>query len=62
VSAHIAAWWTQLWPNLIASLLWAAPGFTVHHLLMRRHVSTETAKQTKAITARIDAAQEAHRP
>lgn len=50
----IATWWSQISPNLQASILWAAPTFLAHHLSMRRHVSNETTKQTEQLKAHID--------
>lgn len=50
----IASWWSQISPNLQASILWAAPTFLAHHLSMRRHVSNQTAKQTQEIKAHLD--------
>jgi len=40
----MAGLWSQVWPNLLASLLWAVPGFTVHHLLLVRHITRRTAR------------------
>lgn len=56
MGAQITAWWGQLWPNLLASVLWGAPGFTIHHVLTRRHVTAETDRQTEQLKAHIDAA------
>lgn len=56
---QFVTWWTQLWPNIVADLLWALPGFTINHILLRRHHTTvvhqETARQTKELKAHIDA-------
>lgn len=41
-----------VWANLVASVL----GFTVHHVLMRRHHANTTARQTKELKAHIDTA------
>lgn len=30
--------WGQVWPNLVASVIWATPAFITHHLLVRRHL------------------------
>lgn len=30
-----------VWANLLASLLWGAPAFVAHHVLMRRHTTRE---------------------
>lgn len=30
---------SAVYPNLVASLLWAVPGFTVHHVLLKRHIT-----------------------
>jgi hypothetical protein len=35
----LAGWWAAIWPNLAASLIWAAPAFTTHHVLIRRHIT-----------------------
>lgn len=38
-------WFTaEVWPNIAASVIWAAPAFVVNHLLLRRHI-TNTAAQ-----------------
>ncbi|MDB5911100.1 MAG: hypothetical protein JWP34_5217 [Massilia sp.] len=37
----LAGTWAAVWPNLLASALWGAPAFTVHHVLMRRHVDRQ---------------------
>lgn len=36
--AWLADTWAATWPNLLASVIWATPAFTAHHVLMRRHV------------------------
>lgn len=46
--------WGPVWPNLVASVLWAAPAFTVHHRLMRRHTTREIDRQTAEIKAHMD--------
>ena len=28
-----------VWPNLVASLIWATPAFTIHHVLMKKHIA-----------------------
>lgn len=30
---------SSVWPNLVASIIWATPAFTAHHLLLRRHIT-----------------------
>lgn len=30
---------SAVYPNLVASLLWAVPGLVTHHVLMRRHIT-----------------------
>jgi hypothetical protein len=30
--------WSQVWPNLAASVIWATPAFVTHHVLVRRHL------------------------
>jgi hypothetical protein len=42
-----------VWPNLVASVLWAAPAFTAHHLLIRRHTTREIDRQTDEIKAYV---------
>lgn len=54
MTGHIAAWWSQLWPNLLASVLWAAPGFTINHILLRRHHTRAIDAQTTQLKAHID--------
>jgi len=58
----IAAWWSGISPNLQSNIIWGLPAFTVHHVLTRRHVTTETDKQTRAITDHIDSTTEARQP
>ncbi|NUS29181.1 MAG: hypothetical protein HOV92_33885 [Streptomyces sp.] len=36
--AWLLAAWSQVWPNLVASVIWATPTFVTHHLLVRRHL------------------------
>ncbi len=43
-----------VWSNLLASLMWAAPAFTTHHVLMRRHTSREIDRQTQEIKAHME--------
>jgi hypothetical protein len=43
-----------VWSNLVAAGIWAIPGFTTHHLLMRRHQTNTTNKQTEDLKAYID--------
>jgi hypothetical protein len=31
--------WEAVYPNLIASALWATPAFIAQHLLLRRHIT-----------------------
>ena len=35
----------EVWPNIVASVLWSTPAFITSHLLLRRHI-TQTAQQT----------------
>lgn len=35
----LAGWWTAIWPNLVASLIWAPLAFGAHHVLVRRHIT-----------------------
>lgn len=46
MGALLAGWWAAIWPNLAASVIWGAPAFTTHHVLMRRHI-TRTHESTK---------------
>lgn len=52
--AALHSWWSQVGPNLEASLLWAAPGFVLHHALTRRHITRETNRQTEELKTHID--------
>lgn len=45
-----------VWSNLLASLLWGAPAFITHHVLMRRHQTRTAQKQTEQLKAHIDTA------
>ena len=47
----LSATWAQVWPNLIASALWATPAFTTHHLLMKRHINQRHQETRDHITA-----------
>jgi hypothetical protein len=48
-----------VWSNLAAALLWAGPGFTTHHVLMRRYnvriLRQETRRQTEELKNHLDA-------
>ena len=43
------AGWLQIWPNLAASVILAPPAFTVHHVLMRRHITRTHDDSTKEV-------------
>lgn len=55
-----------VWANIIASVIWGAPAFVTHHVLMRRHqervVTRETAAQTEQIKAHITTTLEGPKP
>jgi F0F1-type ATP synthase membrane subunit b/b' len=36
VWAFVWPGWDAVWPNVVASILWATPAFVAHHWLMRR--------------------------
>lgn len=38
---------SEVWPNLVANVVWGAPAFVTSHLLLRRHI-TRTAQQPGA--------------
>lgn len=40
----------DVWADLIAWALTTAPIFAAHHLLLRRHVTKVTARQTAVLT------------
>jgi hypothetical protein len=44
-----------VWPNLLASVMWGAPAFVTHHVLIRRHQARTTARQTEQLKDHIDA-------
>ncbi|HXR74010.1 hypothetical protein [Actinocrinis sp.] len=44
-----------VWSNLLAAAMWAVPGFTTHHLLIRRHQTKTVKAQTEELKAHIDA-------
>jgi hypothetical protein len=48
MAAWVAANWSAVWPNLEASLLWAAPAFITHHVLIKRHITREHEKTREA--------------
>jgi hypothetical protein len=39
---------TEVWPNLLASVIWATPAFIINHLLLRKHITRTAATQTPA--------------
>lgn len=45
-----------VWSNIVAAAIWAVPGFTAHHVLIRRHHTRTTQKQTQELKAHIDKA------
>ena len=40
----------DVWADLIAWALTSGPAFTLHHILIRRHVTKTTRKQTTVLT------------
>ena len=42
----LAGWWSAVWPNLAASVIWATPAFIGHHVLLRRHIDRRHAELT----------------
>jgi hypothetical protein len=36
---------SEVWPNLVASVIYDTPAFLVSHLLLRRHITRRTAPQ-----------------
>jgi len=36
IGRELAAWWSAIWPNLVASVLWAAPAFVHLHMRLNR--------------------------
>ena len=48
--------WGPIWPNLIASLIWAPAAFLAHHVAMRRHHERVTDEQTQLLMEHIDRA------
>lgn len=44
-----------VWSNLLASLMWTGPAFVTHHVLIRRHHTRTTARQTRELKEHIDA-------
>lgn len=47
----LLGWWSALWPNLAASVIWATPAFVAHHRLIRRHIDRQHARTQEHITA-----------
>lgn len=39
--------WAQLYPNLLADVIYATPAFVVHHVLIRRHITNEHEKSRR---------------
>lgn len=39
MTAHLAHWWTLIWPNLAASVIWTLPAFAWQHRRFRRHIT-----------------------
>lgn len=46
--------WGPIWPNLVASLVWAPAAFAAHHVGMRRHTTREIQRQTAELKAHMD--------
>ena len=39
LSAEWHWYWTSVFPNLVASLIWGLPAFVTHHVLIKRHIT-----------------------
>lgn len=47
---EFAHWFVaEVWPNIVASVIWATPAFTINHVLLRRHI-TRTAQHSPQAT------------
>lgn len=42
----LAGWWSAIWPNLAANVLWV-PLAAAHHVLMRRHAARQLAEHAE---------------
>jgi hypothetical protein len=49
MAALLAGWWSAIWPNLAASVIWATPTFLLHHRALKRHVD----KRHEELVARL---------
>jgi hypothetical protein len=43
MAAALAGWWSAIWPNLAANVIWV-PAAALHHVLIRRHITREHEK------------------
>lgn len=48
--------WQQVYPNILASLIWAVPGFLGQHFAMRRHHRRVLAEHVEAMRRAQDVA------
>lgn len=55
MAALLAGWWTAIWPNLAASVIWATPAFVLHHKWLKRHVDRRHDELAAHLTAAVDA-------
>lgn len=49
----LSSTWSAVWPNLLASVIWAAPAFTAHHLLIRRHLDRRHQELQAVLTSNL---------
>lgn len=49
----LASWWTAIWPNLVASVIWSTPAFIAHHVLVRRHIDRRHAQLAEHVTTQL---------
>lgn len=45
----IYGWYLAIIPNIIASVIWAAPAFYAHHQLLKRHMNRQHEELKKHI-------------
>lgn len=51
---NLAHWWSQVWPNLAANTVWAAPAFTWHHWKIKATVAQHMLHITAVLNDRLE--------
>ncbi len=50
MTGWLASTWAAVWPNLLASAIWATPAFVTHHLLVRRSLDRHHQQLRQSLT------------